>query len=134
MKASPGDGGIYYLEFRTELLPQVQFDLAALLHIDQMSPVLRDSELLQETGVLRAAPSSSTIEAGGDPADVTADQTVNKRSISLTDQRSMPAHSCYLLSPVLANSTSFFTGFAFDSVGFETNIVFWLVDFPFLFF
>ena len=31
---------ISYLEPSTELLPEVQFDLTPLLHIDQMSPVL----------------------------------------------------------------------------------------------
>ena len=38
-----------YLEPSTELFPEVELDLPALLHIDQMSPVLRDPQLLQQT-------------------------------------------------------------------------------------
>ena len=64
------------------MFPEVQFDLASLLHIDEMSPVLRDSELLQETGGALCAVPGDTIKAGSDPAVVTADQTVKKCSIS----------------------------------------------------
>lgn len=81
-----------YLQPSTELFPQVELDLAALLHVDQVSPVLRDPQLLQQT-VLCVGPCPPTTttttttpsglvvvstKGGGDSGDVTAGQTGNK--------------------------------------------------------
>ena len=76
----------FILQLCRNLLSQVEFDLAALLHIDQVPPVVGDPELLQQT----ALHSAGLLLWWRCSADVTTHQT-DKTKFSLSAQIPLPS-------------------------------------------